>query len=446
MPKLMRGEDGAVGYAERWADADETTVLSHVKKTVAVNHDDSSPIDSDSSSSSDGSSTCDSGSTSPFRSHGSKNPWKPLKVVYGDHQAKSATKQRKQQKQTLDVKCPRKSPAAYSSLIGNTPLVDLSHLVESPKCDGIRVFAKCEFFNPGFSIKDRIVRNILDRAEAEGKLKPGGTIVVASSGNTGAATAMMCAMRGYQCVVTTCCKCSKEKMDAIKAYGAKLIVTPPGVKEGTPDHYMNVARRLVAQNEGWFDMDQYDNLRNPEGHYLTLGPEIWEQTNGTVTHFVAAGSTGGTVSGTGKYLLEQNKNIQVHLADPVGSIFTEYFRNRTVGTPKKFLVEGVGKGTIPGAMNFDVIHDVIPVTDQQAFDMCHKLARSEGICAGGSSGLNMHASLKLAAEQTKPCTIVTIMPDLGVKYLSKLYNRDWYDEHNLKYPDDVEMKGNFDLK
>jgi len=322
----------------------------------------------------------------------------------------------------------------YRDLVGDTPLVDLSHLVENSNAN-VRVLAKCEFFNPGFSIKDRIVQNILNNAERDGRLRKGMTVVAASSGNTGASTAMMCAMRGYKCIITTSPKCSEEKMCAIRAYGAELLISPPGAKEGEPSHYMEMARLLAVENpEEYFDMDQYDNLENPEGHYLSLGPEIWEQTVGSVTHFVAAGSTGGTISGTGRFLKEQNDKIEVVLGDPEGSIFAEYFRSGSLTKPKSFLVEGVGKGSIPGAMNFKVIDDVIQVNDQDAFDTCFMLCRKEGICAGGSSGLNLCTALKLAASLTEDATIVTVFPDLGVKYLSKVYNSEWLEQNGIVPP------------
>ncbi len=222
-------------------------------------------------------------------------------------------------------------------------------------------------------------------------------MVAASSGNTGAAVAMLAAMRGYKAVITTSPKCSQEKMDAIRAYGAQLFVSPPGVAEEHPDSYMNMARRLAEEN-GWFDVDQYDNLDNPEGHFRTLGPEIWMQTVGKVTHFVAGGSTGGTISGTGKFLKSMNPNIKCVLADPVGSIFCEYIRSGRVTKPAKFLVEGVGKGSIPGCMDANVVDDVVQVTDQEAFSTCHRLARTEGLMVGGSAGLNCFAALKLANE------------------------------------------------
>ena len=338
-----------------------------------------------------------------------------------------------------------KSFKRYEDLIGSTPMIDLSHLVDQSHCqfpEQVKVLAKCEFFNPGFSLKDRIARNILDRAEAAGLLKPGMCVVAASSGNTGAATAMLCAMRGYSCVITTDPKCSKEKQDAIKAYGAHLFVTSTGLTEDSPDHYMNVARRLCAQNPGLFyDVDQYDTLANPEGHYLTLGPEIFEQSQCEVTHFICAGSTGGTVSGVGRFLKERNPKIKVVLADPVGSVFTNYFLSGNVGKPGKYLVEGVGKGSIPGAMDFSLVDAILPVTDADAFATCSRLCREEGIWPGGSSGLNVFAALRLAETIEGPCTIVTVMPDLGVKYLTKIYNDEWLKANNLSTQPPIHIDG-----
>ncbi|GBG34329.1 Cysteine synthase [Hondaea fermentalgiana] len=338
--------------------------------------------------------------------------------------------------ETPDVRLPTET---YGDFMGETPLVELTQLVRSFKNPNVRVFAKVEYFNPSLSIKDRIVMNIFNEAEADGRLKPGMTVVAASSGNTGASCAMVCAMRGYPCIITTSPKCSAEKMNAIRAYGAKLVVSPPGAKEGSPDHYMEIARLLAEENaEKYFDVNQYDTQSNPAGHYKTLGPELIEQTSGSITHFVAAGSTGGTISGVGRYLKERKPDVKVVLADPVGSVFTNYFRTGKLGTPGKFLVEGVGKGSIPGAMDMGLIDEVFPVSDEQAFSMCHALARTEGICAGGSAGLNVFAALELAANCEDDAVICTVMPDCGPKNLSKVYNEAWLEENGLKCsPDQV---------
>lgn len=328
----------------------------------------------------------------------------------------------------------------YADLIGDTPLVDLSSLITpSPMlpAGSVKLLAKAEFLNPGFSIKDRIMRNIMDDAEASGALKPGMTVVAASSGNTGAATAMMCAMRGYKCIITTNAKCSTEKMDSIRAYGAELIVGPNGVAPDSPEHYMNIPADLMAKDPAkYFDVNQYDNLKNPEAHYKTLGPEIWAQTAGTVTHFIAAGSTGGTVSGVGRYLKEQAAAQglpapTVIMPDPAGSIFLEAYSTGSHGAAAKFLVEGVGKDTIPGALDFKVVDKMMQVTDKQSFDMCHRLAQTEGLFVGGSSGLNVHAAVAVANSVTEPATIVTVLPDTGIKYLSKVYSAEYLEKSKI---------------
>jgi len=331
-------------------------------------------------------------------------------------------------------KCPRATYQRFSELIGNTPLVDLSSLLSKEQQNrGVQILAKAEFMNPGFSIKDRIMKHIFDRAEASGALRPGMTVVAASSGNTGAATAMLCAMRGYKCIITTNKKCSREKADSIKAYGAELVVGPEGVAADSPEHYMNIPADLMAGNpDQYFDVNQYDNPQNPEAYYLTLAPEIWAQTNGTVTHFIAAGSTGGTVSGVGRFLKEQGTGVEIIMPDPAGSIFKEAYENGGQhGKAKKFLVEGVGKDTIPGALNFDVVDRMLVVTDEEAFSMCHRLAQEEGLFVGGSAGLNIHAAVSIGNSLTEPATIVTVLPDCGIKYLSKVYNNEYLEEQGI---------------
>eukprot|EP00656_Telonema_subtile_P024224 TRINITY_DN261_c0_g1_i7.p2 TRINITY_DN261_c0_g1~~TRINITY_DN261_c0_g1_i7.p2 ORF type:complete len:310 (+),score=78.97 TRINITY_DN261_c0_g1_i7:411-1340(+) len=299
--------------------------------------------------------------------------------------------------------------------------------------------------NPGLSIKDRIIKNILDQAEESGRLRPGMTVIAASSGNTGAAVAMMCAMRGYKAVVTTNKKCSAEKMNAIKAFGkhlhpwchrtgAELIVTADGVDPDSPEHYMNVPAVYTSQEPTkYFDIDQYENQRNPEAYYKSLGPEIWDQTAGTVTHFVAAASTGGTVSGCGRYLKEQNPAVHVVMPDPVGSIFKLFYETGQHQNAEKYLVEGVGKDSIPGALDFKVVDEVMVFSDQDAFGMCHRMATTEGVLAGGSAGLNVCAAVAIANRATEPCVIVTILCDSGVKYLSKVYNPEYLEQNNISH-------------
>jgi cystathionine beta-synthase len=290
----------------------------------------------------------------------------------------------------------------YESLIGCTPTVDLSSLLPAAvAAKGVQLVGKCEFLNPGFSMKDRIVRQILDDAEERGLLQQGGTLVAASSGNTGASCAMVAAMRGFHAVIVTNSKCSAEKCASIQAYGAELIVVDAGVD------YMAHANDL-AKEHGWFDVNQYENHQNSKAHELTLGPQLWEQTSGQITHFVAGGSTGGTITGCGRALKARNPRIEVVLADPQGSIFAEYFRTGEVVEQEKFLVEGVGKGNIPGVIDFSVVDAAIEVTDEESFTTCHALASREGLLVGGSAGMNVCAALKLAATLDGPAVIATV--------------------------------------
>ena len=323
------------------------------------------------------------------------------------------------------------NPSQVLETIGNTPLVKLQKINPSPLVD---IFVKLEFFNPSGSIKDRIVKHIIDDAEATGALKPGGVIVENTSGNTGAAVAMNAAIRGYKAILTMPDKVSKEKQDALKAYGAEVVVTPTSALPDSPDHYVNTARRIAAETPNSFMVNQYDNKKNPEAHFLTTGPEIWEQTNGKVTHLVASGSTGGTVSGIGGYLKQQNPDVKVYMPDPIGSIYHEYFKtgninHDAIGT---YQVEGVGEDHIAKAMDFSQVDEMYQFTDHDAFSTARLLAREEGIFGGGTGGANVWGALKLAASLTKPAVIVTIIPDNGVKYLSKFYNDEWMIDNGHK--------------
>lgn len=308
--------------------------------------------------------------------------------------------------------------------IGNTPLVKLQKINPYSHID---ILVKLEFFNPSGSIKDRIVNHIINDAEATGLLKPGGVIIENTSGNTGAAVAMNAAIRGYKAILTMPDKVSKEKQDALRAFGAEVVVCPTSAAPDSPDHYVNTARRLAAETANSFMLNQYDNKKNPEAHYLTTGPEIWQQTDGKVTHFVAAGSTGGTISGIGKYLKEQNPAIKVVMPDPIGSIYYEYFKTGEVPEPEEntYQVEGVGEDHIAHAMDFSVVDEMYQFTDQDAFGTARRLAKEEGIFGGGTGGANVWGALKLAATLTEPATIVAVIPDNGVKYMSKFYNDEW---------------------
>ena len=313
---------------------------------------------------------------------------------------------------------------AYNTLeeiIGNTPLILLDRINPNPK---VTLLAKLELFNPSGSIKDRIVLHIINDAEKKGLLQPGGTIIENTSGNTGASAAMLAARRGYRAIFTMPDKVSKEKQDALKAYGAEIIICPTDVPADSPENYVNKAKELAANCPGSFRIDQYDNLKNPEAHYLSTGPEIWQQTNGSVNIFIAAASTGGSISGAAKYLKEQNKDVRTIMPDPVGSVYYSYFKTGKIPENARctYQVEGIGEDHITKAIDFSVIDDVVQVSDQDSFATCRLLAEKEGILTGGSSGTNVFAAIAEAKKAVKPTVIVTLLPDWGIKYLSKIYN------------------------
>lgn len=314
--------------------------------------------------------------------------------------------------------------------IGNTPLVKLQHINPYPLAT---ILVKVEFLNPGSSIKDRIVLHIINDAEKNGLLKPGGTIIENTSGNTGAAVAMIAAIRGYKAILTMPDKVSKEKQNALRAYGADVIVTPTSAAPDSPEHYVNLAKRLAKETPNSFRINQYDNLKNPEAHYLTTAPEIWEQSHNKVDYFVASGSTGGTISGIGKFLKEKNPNVKVIMPDPIGSIYYTYFKTGNIPHEGNcnYLLEGIGEDHMALAMDFSVVDEVLPVKDKDAFDVARLLARREGILAGGSSGANVWGALEIAKRLTEPAVIVAMIPDGGVKYLSKLYDDEWMRSNRL---------------
>ncbi|MBN9377961.1 MAG: cystathionine beta-synthase [Chlamydiales bacterium 38-26] len=314
--------------------------------------------------------------------------------------------------------------------IGHTPLIQLQHIVPNPLAT---VLLKVEFMNPGASIKDRIVLHIINDAEKKGLLRPGGTIIENTSGNTGAAVAMIAAIRGYKAILTMPDKVSKEKQNALKAFGAEVIITPTSAPPDSPEHYVNTAIRLAESTPNSFRINQYDNIKNPEAHYLTTAPEIWEQTQGKVDYFISSGSTGGTISGVGRFLKERNPQVKNILPDPIGSIYYHYFKTGKIpeGANCNYLLEGIGEDHIAHAMDFSVIDEVMPVKDKDAFEVTRLLARKEGILSGGSGGANVWAALEVAKKLQSPATIVTIIPDSGIKYLSKIFDNDWLKTHDL---------------
>ena len=317
------------------------------------------------------------------------------------------------------------------ALIGWTPLIRLNRVTR-----GIRtpVYAKAEFFNPGGSIKDRIGMPIIERAEREGRLKPGGTIVEGTSGNTGVGLAIAAVLKGYRCIFTMPDKMSQEKVRLLKAFGAEVIVTPTAVPPDHPDNYVMMAKRIAKETPNAILADQFYNDANPQAHYETTGPEIWEQTQGRVTHFVYAAGTGGTITGVGRYLKEKNPKIQVVAGDPVGSILAEMWRTKGEGKPEgvPYKVEGIGQDKIPGTLDMGLIDDFMTVSDKESFAMARRLTREEGLFVGGSSGLVVHVALHVARRIDDPNAMVVVpLPDTGERYLSKVYNDEWMRENQL---------------
>ncbi|MFN8653290.1 MAG: pyridoxal-phosphate dependent enzyme [Gemmatimonadales bacterium] len=321
---------------------------------------------------------------------------------------------------------------AYDSVlptIGWTPLIRLARIGA-----GIRtpIYGKAEYANPGGSVKDRIGIKIIEDAERRGELKPGGTIVEGTSGNTGVGLAVAAALKGYRCIFTMPDKMTQEKVRLLKAYGAEVVITPTAVPPDHPDNYVNKAKQIVKDTPNAILANQFYNQVNPQAHYETTGPEIWTQTEGKVTHYVAGAGTGGTVSGAGKYLKEQNPKIKVIAADPQGSLYAGYAKTKKLGDGYPYKVEGIGGDKIPSTIWFDVLDDFRQVPDRDAFAMARRLAREEGILVGGSAGLNVALALEVARELDDPnALVVTILCDTGERYLSKVFDDAWMQENQL---------------
>lgn len=319
------------------------------------------------------------------------------------------------------------------ALVGNTPLVRINHLTREHKIKA-QVFAKMESLNPGYSVKDRIGISMIDWAEKEGVLKKGGTIIEATSGNTGIGLALVAAVRGYRCIFILTDKVSVEKMRYLKSMGADIVVCPSAAKHGTPDHYVETAKRISQETPNSFYPDQYNHPANPLAHYTTTGPEIWADTEGKVTHFVAGIGTGGTITGTGRYLKEKNPNIKIIGADPYGSIFKTYKESGHVPEATPYLVEGIGQSLPVGNADMKTIDEIINITDRDSFDCARQLSRREGIFCGGSTGTNFAATLKVAKDLDEDSVVVFIICDTGEHYLSKFHSDEWMKEKLLLEP------------
>ena len=306
--------------------------------------------------------------------------------------------------------------------VGDTPLVALNKL--RPR-GGARLLAKLEYMNPGGSVKDRMAVHMVGKAERDGRLKPGGTIVENTSGNTGVGLAMVAALKGYRCIFTIPDKMSAEKINTLKAFGAEVYVCPTNVPAEHPDSYYETAKRLAKETKGAWYPNQYHNPDNIEAHYVSTGPELWRQTAGKIDAFVAGVGTGGTMSGAGKYLKEVKPDIRNIGADPVGSVYFSLFHTKKMSQPHVYKVEGIGEDMICGAMDMSVLDDIRQVDDRQSFLMARRACREEGLLAGGSSGSALHVAVEVAGEMGPEATVVTILPDGGRAYITKFYSDEW---------------------
>jgi len=306
--------------------------------------------------------------------------------------------------------------------IGNTPLVRLPRIAKDARCLGR---AKLEMFNPGGSVKDRIGVAMVEDAERKGLLKPGGTIIEPTSGNTGMGLALVASIKGYRTIFTIPDKMSREKIDTLKAFGARVVVTPTAVSPDHPDSYYKVAERLHRETPNSVLLNQYRNPENPNAHYRTTGPEIWQDTDGKVTHFVCGMGTGGTISGAGKFLKEKNPKVRVIGADPIGSILKDYFTTKKLTKGHTYKIEGIGEDFIPETTWFEYIDDVVKVGDKEAYLLTRRLAREEGVLAGSSAGAAVFVALKVAEDLKKDDVLVVLLPDSGTKYVSKAHNEAW---------------------
>ncbi len=319
-------------------------------------------------------------------------------------------------------------------LVGHTPLLRLRTGIP---VDGPQVYAKLEFFNPSGSIKDRMALYIVRKALKEGRIRPGGTVIDNTSGNTGASMALVAQALGLNAIVTTPEKTSPEKIDMMRSFGAQVTVTKE-LFHDHPDSFYSIARRLAREN-GYFDLDQYDSQDNVEAHYHTTGPEIWDDTDGRVTHFVCGIGTGGTFSGAARYLKDQNPDIRAIAVDPEGSMFSDYLRDHKEGSGTPYKVEGIGSDVLTQALHTDLVDELFTVSDRDSFLRARLICRQEGISAGGSSGAVAVAMEKVAAQLGPEAVVVGIFADSGAKYMSKLYNDEWMRRNGFLMNEKVEV-------
>jgi cystathionine beta-synthase len=311
--------------------------------------------------------------------------------------------------------------------VGHTPIVKLNRVTQGVAAD---IYVKCEYLNPGGSHKDRVALNMIARAEEAG-LRPGGTIVEATSGNTGASLALISAIKGYKCVFVMPDKMSQEKLASLRAFGARVVVCPTAVDADDPRSYYQVSRRIADETPNSFYANQYHNPANPEGHYLSTGPEIWEQTQGDCDVFVAGMGTGGTISGAGKYLKEKRPDTQLVGVDPVGSLYYDFVKSGRITKPFTYKVEGIGEDFFPSTMNLKIIDEIVRVDDKECFLMTRDLVRLEGLYVGGSSGAAVAGAIKYAKMTGKKQNILVLLADSAQKYLSKIFSDDWMRENGF---------------
>ncbi len=312
--------------------------------------------------------------------------------------------------------------------IGHTPLVKLNKVTEGIKAT---VLAKVEFFNPGGSVKDRIGVLMIEDAISKGRLKSGGTIVESTSGNTGVGLALVASVMGFKAIFTMPDKMSEEKVRLLRSLGAEVIICPTAVPPDSPESYYSVAKRIVESTPNAILADQYFNEKNPQAHYETTGPEIWEDSAGKVSHFVGGMGTGGTVSGIGRFLKEKNPSIQIIGVDPIGSVFKEYFYTKKIGESHTYLVEGIGEDMIPSTCHFQYVDDVMSVSDEASFNMARRLSREEGLIAGGSSGSAVQVAIEVARKLDEDQVVVVLLPDTGERYLSKFHSDEWMQKNRM---------------